>query len=74
MLTSRTVIDEERRKKQSRALRPLERATLKLMRRQLRASQVYINEHIHSNQRKKNGWARDFRKNLARALRRSRSS
>lgn len=66
-------IDEvfgRRRKKQSRFLRPLEKAIRKGVKRNVRVMQRYLNLHERSNRKKKNGWVRDYMRNASRAIRR----
>ena len=66
-------IDEvfsRRRKKQSRLLRPLEKAVRKGVKRNLRVMQRYLNLHERSNRKKKNGWVRDGIRNASKAMRR----
>jgi hypothetical protein len=59
------------KKKQSKALRPLEKSMRKIARRQVEIAAAYLLRHERSNRRKKNGWIRDFGANLRRAMRRS---
>lgn len=63
-----------RRKKQSRALKPLERLVRKLVRSELAAGKTYIERHEVSNRRKSNGWAKDMGKNLKKAMRAAKKS
>ncbi len=60
------------RKEQSRALRPLEKRTRKSAIRGIRLISAYLDLHERSNRKKKNGWARDYFRNIGKALRRSR--
>jgi hypothetical protein len=61
--------DPRKKKKQTRALRPIERATRRL----LKAQRVYwdslADRHDLSNQKKRDGWARDGISNFAKASR-----
>ncbi len=63
-----------RRKKQSKALRPLERFVRKLVRSELAAGEAYIERHRLSNRRKTNGWVKDMGKNLKKAARAAKKS
>ncbi len=63
------VVFRERRKG-SRGLRPLEKAIRRLNVAQGTAAGVYLEGHERSNSKKRNGWFKDLRKNLARAGRR----
>ena len=56
-------------KKQSKALRPLERFIRKLVRRRLETAQNYLSRHQRSNRRRKDGWLKDLPKNVVRAVR-----
>jgi hypothetical protein len=58
---------KRKRKKQSKSLRPVEKAIRKLAGAQLAASEVYLDRHKRSNRRKKNGWVRRLPKNVIRA-------
>ncbi len=57
-------------RKGSRRLRPLEKAVRRLNVAQGTAAGVYLEAHERSNRKKRNGWFKDLRKNLARAGRR----
>lgn len=59
-----------RRKRQSRALRPMERLTRRMARALANGAQLYLNLHDQSNRRKRNGWGRDILKNTRRVRRR----
>lgn len=66
------VLGAPARKKQSKALRPVEKATRKSARRTIRFMQDYLYLHERSNKKKKNGWLRSYVTNLRKAFRRSR--
>jgi hypothetical protein len=59
-----------RRKKQSRALRPMEKLVRKHAKRKVRIMQRYLNLHERSNQKKLNGWIRDYLRNAVKSVRR----
>lgn len=58
------------KKKQSRLLRPIEKALRKSTARRVRRLQKYLELHDRSNAKKKNGWIRDYPRNAMKALRR----
>lgn len=58
-----------RRKKQTKMLRPIERAVRKIARREFGIAQVYLARHQRSNRLKKDGWIKDLGKNIRRAIR-----
>ena len=58
------------RRKGSRRLEPLEKAVRRLNVAQGTAAGVYLEGHERSNRKKRDGWFKDLRKNLARAGRR----
>ena len=58
-------------KKQSRALKPVEKRVRKALRAQLRSLNVYLSLHDRSNRKRKNGWLRDLASNLNKARRKS---
>jgi len=60
----------QERRKGSRRLRPLEKAVRRLNVAQGTAAGVYLEAHERSNRKKRDGWFKDLRKNLARAGRR----
>ena len=65
-------IDEvfgRRSKKQSRLLRPLEKIIRKGVKRNVRVMQRYLNLHERSNRKKRNGWMRDYIRNVSKARR-----
>ena len=55
------------RRRGARNLRPFEKAIRKLNVAQGTAAGVYLEAHERSNRKKRNGWFKDLRKNLARA-------
>ncbi len=63
------VVFRERRKG-SRNLRPFEKVIRRINVAQGTAAGVYLDAHERSNRKKRNGWFKDLRKNLARANRR----
>ncbi len=56
-----------KRKKGVKSLRPLERATRRLVKAQGRTADRYLKRHNKSNRKKKDGWIRDYAVNTARA-------
>ena len=58
---------KSKKKKQSKALQPLEKLTRRLADAQLAAVKSYSEGHRQANRRKKNGWARKLTSNLRRA-------
>ena len=62
--------DDRKPKKSSRRLRPVEKMLRRAARRQARMSNIYLGLHDRSNRRKKNGWAKDFGRNLLKTYRR----
>ena len=60
------------RKRSSPALRPIERAVRKMYRAQAAFANSYIERHERSNLREKDGWLKDFGKNMKRSLRTAR--
>ena len=67
---ARPLVVFRERRKGSRSLRPLEKAIRRLNVAQGTAAGVYLESHERSNSKKRNGWFKDLRKNLARAGRR----
>jgi hypothetical protein len=59
------------KKKQSKALRPVDRKLRKLLRMQQRAVGNYLVLHDRSSRKSKNGWAKDLGRNFIKAVRRS---
>lgn len=60
---------KRKKKKQNRALRPMEKLIRNLARAQITGGQSYLARHKRSNARKKNGWIRDAGKNMRRSQR-----
>jgi hypothetical protein len=58
-----------RKRKQTKAVRPMERGMRKVMRRQLDFAQLYLARHERSNRRKRDGWLKDLPRNVFRAMR-----
>jgi len=56
-----------KKKKNSSALRPVERIVRKLAKSQVRMSDTYLKKHTRSNQKRKDGWLKDFASNVTRA-------
>jgi len=54
----------------SRKFRPLEKMMVRTMRAQAVAAENYLDRHIKSADRKKNGWLKDAPKNLGKSVRR----
>ncbi len=66
--------DNRKRKKSSRALRPMEKLLRRAARRRARLANIYLGLHDKSNRRKKNGWAKDFGRNVVKTYRRASKS
>lgn len=64
------VLDQPR-KKQTGMYKVLEKRTRKSGHKAIRLIDTYLALHEQSNHRRKNGWARDMRKNAAKAIRRT---
>ncbi|HSP25674.1 MAG TPA: hypothetical protein VLQ65_10900 [Saliniramus sp.] len=64
------ILEVPSRKKQSRLLRPLEKLTRKSARSTIRFMQDYLYLHDRSNKKSKDGWIRNYTKNLRKAARR----
>jgi hypothetical protein len=60
------------KKKQSKYLRPLEKSIRKRMSARSKFSRIYLELHNRSNRRKRNGWLRDWGRNMIKAYRRAR--
>jgi hypothetical protein len=58
----------------SRKLRPLERAVRRIVRAQQTTLQTYAERHARSSSRKRNGWLKDFRKNVEYSKKRGRKA
>lgn len=71
--TSRGVVQLElgERKPQSRALKPIEKRIRRLVRSEHKALGHYLTLHDTSNRKRRNGWAKDFARNMARVIRRA---
>ena len=65
---SQRLTDVGPRKKQAKALKPLERLVRKLVKSELAAAKTYLERHELSNQKKTNGWVKDLGKNLKKAV------
>ena len=61
--------NDRRKKRGSKALRPLEKLVRRLARAEARAVSVYNARHDRSKAKKKNGWIRDLVPNLGKAQR-----
>jgi hypothetical protein len=61
---------DDRPKRTSKRLRPMEKALRKGAKRQARVADLYLALHDRSNRRKKNGWIKDFGRNVVKAYRR----
>jgi len=70
---SRTLIHGRRRrkKKQSKGLKPLEKAMRKMAKARRAGADEYLKRHKRSNRRKKNGWVRKLPRNAMKAQRKS---
>jgi hypothetical protein len=64
-----TLYQRSASKKGTRGFRMFERATRRLMEAQAKGAQSYLSRHNKSNEKKKDGWLRDFNLNLIRASR-----
>ncbi|MBW4583782.1 hypothetical protein G7B40_013240 [Aetokthonos hydrillicola Thurmond2011] len=56
-----------KKKKQSKFLSPWEKSVRRLARNEVKAAKTYLDRHERSNKKKKNGWLRDFNKNLGKS-------
>jgi hypothetical protein len=64
------VFERARQKKRGlRTLRPLERLTRRWAEANSMASDRYLREHVKANLKRRNGWLRDFARNIVRANR-----
>ena len=54
--------------------RRLERVVRRVVRAEQKTLQTYLDRHQRSSQRKKNGWLKDFRKNVSASLKQGRRS
>lgn len=64
-------IFKKRRKRQSWLLRPFEKRVRRGMARNIRVVRRYLELHDRSNRKKKNGWMRDYFRNMIKAQRRA---
>jgi hypothetical protein len=65
-----TVYRERRRKRRvSKTWRPLEKAVRRMSTAQATAVGAYLDRHERSNQKKKDGWVKDFGDNVVKASR-----
>lgn len=56
----------------TKGLKPIERMVRKMVKGELAAATVYLERHKRSNQLRKDGWIRDFGKNLGKAAKSAR--
>jgi hypothetical protein len=71
-ILSRDAYEGERKtKKQSKALRPMEREVRRMMEFQQDVIQNYLSRHQRSNEKRRNGWLSDMPGNVIRAVRKS---
>lgn len=61
-----------KRKKISRSRRPIEKAVRRIAKAAGIAASSYSERHQRSNEKKRNGWSKDFSKNMRRANRKGR--
>lgn len=59
----------EKKRKQSKELRPIERAVRDMMRAQSTMAEDYLARHESSNRKKRDGWINDMQGNVFRAMR-----
>ncbi|NET25418.1 hypothetical protein [Okeania sp. SIO1I7] len=59
---------KNKKKKQSNALKPYEKAVFKMAKMYDKATKEYRERHERSNRKKKNGWIKDFAKNYSKAM------
>ena len=57
-----------KKKKQSKLLSPWEKSVRRVAKSQVKASKTYLDRHERSNRKKKNGWIRDWNKNVSKSL------
>lgn len=60
---------KKRKKKRSRALKPLEKAVRRLGKANSSTARLYLKRHKKSTRKKRDGWLRDFSYNIHRAAR-----
>jgi hypothetical protein len=65
----REKLAERKSRRGSKRLRPLEKAVRRMSRAEGTAADEYLSRHERSNRKKKNGWAKDFGKNMTRSSR-----
>jgi Family of unknown function (DUF6312) len=53
----------------SRRLRPIEKIIVRTMRAQAKATTAYLDRHVKSSAKKKNGWFKDLGKNMSKSVR-----
>jgi hypothetical protein len=71
-IVSRDAYEGERKtKKQSKALRPVEREVRKVLEFQSDVIHNYLGRHRRSNEKRRNGWLSDMPSNMIRAVRKS---
>lgn len=58
-----------RRRRVSKRLRPMEKMLRNTAKRQARVASIYLALHDRSNRRRKNGWVKDLRENVVKAVR-----
>jgi hypothetical protein len=63
----REKLAERKSRRGSKRLRPLEKAMRRMSNAQGAAADEYLSRHERSNRKKKNGWAKDFGKNMSRS-------
>ena len=63
--------DRPKRKKQSKLLRPAEDMTRRMTEASIAGMQSYIDRHKRSNRKKRDGWLKEYRRNLTKAQRRA---
>jgi hypothetical protein len=66
--------ESEKRKKGTRALRPLEKAIRRRAEADKEAAEDYLKRHNRSNERRKDGWLRDLVVNVVRTSQKSATS
>jgi hypothetical protein len=58
----------------SKKLRPLERVVRRVVRAQQTTLQTYSERHLRSSSRKRNGWLKDFGKNVSYSMKKGRKA
>jgi hypothetical protein len=70
-ITPVIIFERDRKKKKgTKLLRPLERATRRVVDSQVRTAESYRSRHARSNGKKRDGWIKDFPVNVVRASQR----